>query len=71
MEINDHIHVRSLWKTVVLLLAVVVLASPDAPVPLLFLYGVVVVAALLLPVRHVGRTAILRTIGGMSLLVGA
>lgn len=71
MAFSDHVHVRSLWKTVGLLLAVFLLASPDAPVPLLFLYGVVIVVALLLPVRHVGRTAVLRTIGGMSLLVGA
>lgn len=68
--LERYIAVRSLWRTFGLLIAVAILASPDAPLPLLVLYGMFVVAAFLLPLRPVSDTAVLWLIGSVSILVG-
>lgn len=69
--IREHVDFRSLWKTAGLLLALALLASPDAPTPVLFVYAVIAVVAVLYPIRAVGRTTILRIVGGLAIVAGA
>lgn len=68
--LERYVRVRSLWRTCGLLVAVAILASPDAPLSLLVLYGVVIIAAFGLPLWPVSNTAVLRSIGGVSILAG-
>lgn len=69
--VPKQIDLKSLWKSIGLLVAIAIFANPDAPIPLLILYGILVVVAILFPIRAVSQKTILRLIGSVSLLVGA
>lgn len=71
-QIIEHVAVASTWRTIALLVAVAValLASPDAPVPLLGLYGLLVLFAVLIPVRSVSNLALIRLLGVVTVGLG-
>lgn len=69
-HINEYIHVRSIWRTVTLIVVLALLASPDAPIPFLALYAIVIICALLLPVRAVSNMILTRSLGVVAVGFG-
>lgn len=63
-------NVKALWKTAALIIGLVILADPTAPLPLLLLYAVLVIAAVLVPVRAIPNELLISVVGITAIVTG-
>ncbi len=68
--IQGSFNAKSLLATIGLIATIVFLGQFSTSLPALFLYGVLIVVALLIPYRNVGNDILLRILGCSSIGVG-
>lgn len=65
-----YVNGKALWKTVVLIIGLLILADPSAPLPLLLLYATVGIAAIILPIKTISNEFLIGLIGVATIVSG-
>ena len=66
----EYVNVKSTWRTIVLLIAIALLANPNAPLPFLGLYVGLILFAVLLPVRSISNMVLIQSLGFVTVGLG-